>query len=427
MKIGIIGAGFAGLSAAHNLSKLGHDITIIEKDSKPGGLAIGYKENEWEWTLEEHYHHWFTNDKFILKLAQEIGHEVIIKRPKTSIFLNNKIYQLDSLFSLLKFKKLSNLQKLRMGFILALLKLNPIWKPLEKLKADEYLPKLMGNKAYKLIWQPQLFNKMGIYAKEVSLVWFWTRIYKRTTKLAYPKGGFLEFANKLSSVIEKQGGKIIFNSQVINVRDNEKVTVTIKNSKGMTKEYIFDKLIVTLPSFLFLQIATQLPQDYKNKLTKFKGLGATNMLIRFNKQFLKDGTYWLSICDYPSEVTVLVEHTNFMDKKNYHNEHLLYVGNYPQVTSNKYLLNEKQLLSLYDKILKKINPEYSKFIIDYKVFKVPFAQPIIPTNYSRLIPPFTTPLPNVYLANIEQVYPWDRGTNYAVEIGEKVAKKILSQ
>ena len=37
----------------------------------------------------------------------------------------------------------------------------------------------------------------------------------------------------------------------------------------------------------------------------------------------------------------------------------------------------------------------------------------------------TTPLPHVYLANIEQVYPWDRGTNYAVELGEKVAHQIL--
>jgi hypothetical protein len=38
-----------------------------------------------------------------------------------------------------------------------------------------------------------------------------------------------------------------------------------------------------------------------------------------------------------------------------------------------------------------------------------------------------TPLENVYLANIEQVYPWDRGTNYAVELGEKIADYILNE
>ena len=34
-------------------------------------------------------------------------------------------------------------------------------------------------------------------------------------------------------------------------------------------------------------------------------------------------------------------------------------------------------------------------------------------------------MPNVFLANIQQVYPWDRGTNYAVELGQKAAKLIV--
>jgi hypothetical protein len=39
-----------------------------------------------------------------------------------------------------------------------------------------------------------------------------------------------------------------------------------------------------------------------------------------------------------------------------------------------------------------------------------------------MIPSFKTPLKNVFLANMEQVYPWDRGTNYAVELGQKIAR-----
>ena len=91
MKIGIIGAGFSGLAAAYYLQKKGHLVTLFERDKKPGGLAIGYKEPEWDWTLEQHYHHWFTNDKYILNLAREINHPVIIKRPKTSSFVEEKI------------------------------------------------------------------------------------------------------------------------------------------------------------------------------------------------------------------------------------------------------------------------------------------------------------------------------------------------
>src|SRR3990167_9612350 len=136
MRVGIIGGGFTGLSAAYYLSKNGHEVDVFERDDRPGGLAIGYKEPEWDWTLEEHYHHWFTNDKSVLDLAHEIGHNVEIKRPKTSSFVDGDIFQLDSPQSLLKFPKVNILDRLRMGASIAFLRYNPIWKPLEYFKAE---------------------------------------------------------------------------------------------------------------------------------------------------------------------------------------------------------------------------------------------------------------------------------------------------
>lgn len=85
------------------------------------------------------------------------------------------------------------------------------------------------------------------------------------------------------------------------------------------------------------------------------------------------------------------------------------------------------LFSLYDPFLKKFNSSYKKHLIGYQLFKTPFAQSIISLNYSKMIPSFKTPLQNVYLANIQQVYPWDRGTNYAVELGEKVVNAYFKQ
>jgi protoporphyrinogen oxidase len=421
MKIAIIGAGFTGLSAAYQLVKEGHDVTIFEKDPQPGGLAIGYQEKKWDWTLEKHYHHWFTNDAFILGLAKELGQEVLIKTPKTSIYLDNKIYQLDSPLALLKFNKLSMLQRIQMGAALALLRYNPFWKPLEKINAVEFLPKLIGEKAWKMIWEPQLRNKMGEYADEISLVFFWTRVSKRTTSLAYPAGGFLSFAQKIVKVTEKKGGKFYFNAEIESITEMSDKKITIKTDK---KEATFDKAIVTLPSFLFLKLAPQLPDEYKNKLVRLRGLGATDLIMRLKKPFLSDNTYWLSICEKDSRVLVIVEHTNIMDKKHYNNEHLVYVGNYPKTDDPKFTMAKEELLEYYDPVLKRLNPDYKKNLIGYELFKAPFAQPIVPTNYSKLIPPMTTPLENVFLANIEQVYPWDRGTNYAVELGQKVAKLI---
>ncbi|HYM64917.1 MAG TPA: FAD-dependent oxidoreductase [Candidatus Sulfotelmatobacter sp.] len=424
MKIAVIGAGFTGLSASYELVKRGHDVTVFEKDGQPGGLAIGYKEKNWKWSLEKHYHHWFTNDKSVLSLAKEINYEVVIRRPKTSVFVKNKIYQLDSPITVLKFPLLSFLQRLRMSVVIGFLKFYPFWKTLERYKASELLPNLMGKKPYEMIWQPLFVNKFGEFANNVSLSWFWARITKRTSSLAYPKGGFLSFANYLVKNIENKGGKAFFGTEILELKDEGKIKLKFANLNGNTKEEIFDKAIITTPSFLFLKIAPQLPKEYKDKLGKLKSLGATNLILRLNKPFFPDETYWLSICEKNAPIMAIVEHTNFMDKKNYDDEHLLYLGNYKPQNDSYFYMNKDDMLKKFDSYLKKINPTYSKNIVGYELFKAPFAQPVIPINYSKILPPFETPLKNVFLANIEQVYPWDRGTNYAVELGQKVSRFI---
>lgn len=424
MNIAIIGAGFTGLSAAYELSKQGHTVTVFEKDTHPGGLAIGYKEKHWEWTVEKHYHHWFTNDNFVLDLAKEIGYKVEIKTPNSSFYIDGAPFKFDSPMAILAFPKLPMLDKLRMAVVFALLfRLNPLWKPLEKYKVAEFLPKLIGQKAYTMLWKPQLVNKMGIHADKISLVWFWARVKKRTTSLAYPAGGFLPFAEALVSAIEKKGGKVYFEKEVIEITDKKETTVTYKGKNNRKKVESFDKVIFTLPSFLFLKITPQLPGKYKSSLVRLQGLSATNMLLRFKKPFFPDNTYWLSICDLNAPIMAIIEHTNFMDRKYYANEHLVYVGNYA-FTDDKLHISKEELLKKYDGYLKKINPAYKKNLIGYELFKAPFAQPIVPANYSKIIPSMTTPLKNVLLANIEQVYPWDRGTNYAVELGQKAAAMI---
>lgn len=426
MTVAIIGAGFTGLAAALTLLKEGHSVTIFERDESPGGLAVGFKIKEWDWTLEYHYHHWFTNDKRIIDLANELGYSVIVKRPKTSVYIDSNIYQLDSPLQVLKFPRLPLRERVRMGIALGILRFDPYWKPLEKFKATEVLPKMMGERPYKMLWEPLLKGKFGRYVDEISLAWFWARISKRTPSLAYPERGYLSFANHVVNIIQEKGGTVKFENQVTQIKSGKKVTITVDSKLKKGEKKVFDKVIVTLPSFFFTQIASELPVEYKRDLLSLKGLGAVNMILRLKKKFFKDNTYWLSICD-TAPVLAVVEHTNFMDKKHYNNEHLVYVGNYLPHDHKYFKMSDQELLKEYDPLLKKLNKNYKTDLIDFHVFKANFAQPIVPTNYSKMIPPFKTPLKNVYLANIQQVYPWDRGTTYAVELGEKVAHLILNR
>lgn len=426
MKIAIIGAGFTGLSAGYQLTKRGHKVSIFEKDAQPGGLAIGYREKEWDWSLEKHYHHWFTNDKSVLNLAREINHNVLIKRPKTSSYVAGKIYKMDAPMDILTFPELPIGDRFRMAAVVGMLRYNPYWKPLERFNAATFLPKAMGERAYKLIWEPLFHNKFGDAASNISLAWFWARITKRTPSLAYPEGGFLAFAEHLVGEVEKQGGAVKFNAELLEVTEKKSLIVKYK-VKGESKSENFDKVIFTLPSVLFLKTTPQLPDNYKKQFANRKGLGATNLVLRLKQPFFKDNSYWLSVCDPTSPVMAVVEHTNFMDKVHYNNERLLYLGNYMPADSKRFAMDKEEVLKLYHPFLVKLNPDYKKHLISYELFKAPFAQPIIPVNYSKMVPPMETPLKNVYLANMEQVYPWDRGTNYAIELGETITKKILGE
>ena len=424
MRIAIIGAGFTGLSSAYQLIHQGHQVTVFEIDNKPGGLALGFQDPSWEWSLEKHYDHWFTNDFHILNLAKDLHYEVIVQRPKTSVYLDKQMFQFDSPKNVLLFPKLTLLEKLRMSSVVGGLRVNPFWKPLERFNTTEFLEKLMGKRAYKMIWEPQMVNKFGTYADDISLAWFWARIKKRTPSLAYPQRGFLAFAEYLVKHIEQKGARFLFNTEILSLDQVKgKVSITsISNSKKKAEQ--FDKVIVTLPGSLFAKISPTLPDGYKKRLMVLKGLGAINLVLRLKKQFLTDNTYWLSICEKNAPIMAIVEHTNFMDKKHYNNEHIVYLGNYLPREHPYFSYSAEKLLEAYEPLLKKVQPKFRESLIALHMFTVPFAQPIIPRNYSKIIPPFETPFSNVFLANMQQVYPWDRGTNYAVELGEKVAKLI---
>jgi hypothetical protein len=56
-----------------------------------------------------------------------------------------------------------------------------------------------------------------------------------------------------------------------------------------------------------------------------------------------------------------------------------------------------------------------------------YGQPVPLINHSQNIPAIATPIEGLYFASMSQVYPWDRGTNFAVEIGRRAAREMLGE
>ena len=74
----------------------------------------------------------------------------------------------------------------------------------------------------------------------------------------------------------------------------------------------------------------------------------------------------------------------------------------------------------------KFNPDFRPdWVKKTWLFRTRYAQPVPLVNHSRNIPAIKTPLAGLYFASMSQVYPWDRGTNFAVEIGRRAARMMI--
>src|SRR5215207_9844125 len=119
MRIAIIGAGFGGMAAAYDLKNAGHEVTIYESADYVGGLAAGFKEPYWNWSVEKFYHHWFQSDHEMLGLIKELGWEekVLSPRQLTVRYHKGKFYPFDSILGALLFPDL-DLVSIRSGLAL---------------------------------------------------------------------------------------------------------------------------------------------------------------------------------------------------------------------------------------------------------------------------------------------------------------------
>ena len=86
-------------------------------------------------------------------------------------------------------------------------------------------------------------------------------------------------------------------------------------------------------------------------------------------------------------------------------------------------MSKDELLERFLPSLTRFNPRFDRSWIKQSwLWRTEYAQPVPLLNHSRNIPAIKTPLDGLWLASMSQVYPWDRGTNYAVELGQDVAR-----
>lgn len=429
--VGVIGGGFAGLTAALRLAQAGHDVTLWEK-GRLGGQAATFEVADTR--LEIFYHHLFQSDTSIAALAEEVGvgDKLMWHPSNVGYFADGQIYPLNGALDLLKLGCIPFVDRVRLGLVTAYLQKVKNWKKYETVTAHDWLCRALGKRAYDRTLGAQLRAKFGSYYDKVPMVWFWGKIWLRTTsrrspldqeKLGYFDGSFQVIVDALVEACAKAGVTVVRSglASISQVPDGSWLALPDDETPAVK----VDLVLATVPSRIFQKLAPPLPSDYVAKLDALEYEAAVVAILELDRPLSE--VYWLNIADDDLPFTGVIEHTNFIDPEKYGGKRYVYLSKYIEPDHPYFTMSSEEIIEAYLPHLAKINPDFDPaWITNTWVYRERAAQPIIPMRYSERIPDRRTPLRNLYLANTTQIYPEDRGTNYSVRLGDEIAAMIVS-
>lgn len=231
MRTVVLGAGLAGLSAACELARRGEEVTVVEKESGPGGLAATVRSGDFSYDLGPHRFH--TENRQILQFVRDLPGMRLTELERTS-----RIRLLDRYFDYpLSFGNV--LAKMPLykgaGMILSFFgeKIRGVFSRREQDTFEGWVKSRFGKGLYELYLAPYNRKLWGIEPSELSADWASQRITVpslagliRETVLPsretvrslvstfhYPEGGIGEISLAMAREIGKSGGKLLYGAE----------------------------------------------------------------------------------------------------------------------------------------------------------------------------------------------------------------------
>jgi len=447
----VIGAGVAGLTAGYELAKKGWAVDVYERWPGLGGQAATLDLGDGV-LVERYYHHLFTSDRDIASLYRELGLPDAIEWLPSSVafFRDGRSHAFTTPLDLLRFPPVSLLSRLRVGLAVLRIQREQSVQPFESVTAGEWIARAMGAEAWTKIWRPLLRGKFGDRAEDISMAWLWSKLTLRRQVrgreakgevLGYPRGTFEPLFRALADAIEERGGRVSTDRPAAGLRGGDGSLELVPGAPGSFRRghdprsfetpavaERYDAVVATVPNGVFEQLleaplAERLAPGYLARLRSIEYDAALCLMLELDRPF--GGVYWTNVADPELPFVGLVEQTNLVAPERYGGRHILYVANYVPQGDPMLSLTSDELLERYTPGLRRVNPAFDRaWVRRAWLHSEPDAQPIVDVGYRERIPPLQTGIPGLVLANTTQIYPEDRGTNYAVRLGRQAAAAV---
>ncbi len=368
-----------------------------------------------------------------MDLIAELGlmDEVEVSPTNTGMYFANRIFRLSTPFDLLRFRPLPFPDRIRLGLLALKARRVRDWRALEDRTAADWLREMGGQRVYEVVWEPLLTGKFGPYAEAVSAVWFWNKLKLRggsrgktgEERLAYFRGGFVRLAEALAARIEAAGGRIELGRPVAEIAP-EGDGWRIAGAWGTLSA----RHVIATPALPLIagMVRGWAPTDYVASLERIAYLANICLVLELDRSLSE--TYWLNVNDPSFPFVGIIEHTNFERPENYGGAHIVYLSKYLPHTDPLFSMAEDEMLDFALPHLTRMFPDFDPtWVRRHHLWRARWAQPVVERGYARMIPPEDGPLPGLKICSMAQIYPEDRGTNYAIREGRRVGRALVAE
>jgi protoporphyrinogen oxidase len=427
MKIVVIGSGAMGLAAAHRACKLGHTVVLLESAPEPGGMAGHFDFGGI--SIERFYHFICKTDDPTFSLMDELGiaDKLCWRKTTMGFFHEDHLYEWGNPISLFRFPLLGPIEKLRYGIFAFICVKRNKWPAIEHETARDWIVRWCGYSIYDRLWKPLFDHKFYEYAGNISAAWIWTRIRRigRSRKnmfqeeLGYIEGGTITLVNALIDSIQSCGGHIHLGepAQQVTVQDGH-----VTGVQTLTRHYPADAVICTTPTPLIAALVPDLPQTWKEHFNSIHNIGVICVIFKLARSISPH--FWINVSETDVPIPGVIEFSNLRDVGG---DTIVYVPYYMPNTNPKFSWPDDALLTEAFACLQRINTALTtKDILDAKVARLRYGQPICEPGFASKIPPVQTPIAGLQIADTCYYYPEDRGIAESVRLGLTMAMAVSS-